>query len=94
MKHVLAVAIRGYQFLLSPWLGNQCRFYPTCSEYARLAIIEHGTLIGGWLTLRRTLKCHPWHPGGIDLVPEGTRRHGSHQTGADKISANTYGAKR
>lgn len=94
MKHVLAGAIRGYQFLLSPWLGNQCRFYPTCSEYARLAIIEHGTLKGGWLTLRRTLKCHPWHPGGIDLVPERTRRYGSRKTGADKISANTYGAKR
>ena len=69
MKHVFLWLIRGYQYLLSPWIGNQCRFYPTCSEYARLAISEHGTIRGGWLAVRRTLKCHPWHAGGIDLVP-------------------------
>ncbi|MGD2140035.1 MAG: membrane protein insertion efficiency factor YidD [Burkholderiales bacterium] len=69
MKYLLVWAIRGYQYLLSPWVGNQCRFYPTCSEYARLAISEHGSIRGSWLAIKRTLKCHPWHPGGIDLVP-------------------------
>ncbi|NIO41440.1 MAG: membrane protein insertion efficiency factor YidD [Burkholderiales bacterium] len=69
MKQALVWAIRGYQFMLSPWIGNQCRFYPTCSEYACLAIIEHGSFKGVHLALRRTLKCHPWHRGGIDLVP-------------------------
>ena len=92
MKHVLAAAIRGYQFLLSPWLGNQCRFYPTCSEYARLALVEHGTLRGGWLALRRTLKCHPWHDGGIDLVPESRHRHGAACAGAQVTSAACAGA--
>ncbi|UCD68499.1 MAG: membrane protein insertion efficiency factor YidD [Betaproteobacteria bacterium] len=88
MRYVLARAIRGYQFLLSPWFGNQCRFYPTCSEYARLAIIEHGSFRGSWLALRRTLKCHPWHAGGIDWVP-----HRCKSTGAGKASpANTMPA--
>ncbi len=65
----MAKAIRGYQYVLSPWVGNQCRFYPTCSEYARLAVIEHGVFAGGWLAVRRILKCHPWHAGGVDVVP-------------------------
>ena len=62
--------LHGYRYLLSPWVGNQCRFYPTCSHYAEQAIIEHGFLKGCYLTTRRLLKCHPWHSGGIDLVPE------------------------
>jgi putative membrane protein insertion efficiency factor len=69
VKHVLVRLIRAYQILLSPWFGSQCRFYPTCSEYARLAILEYGSLKGSGLALRRVLKCHPWHSGGIDLVP-------------------------
>jgi uncharacterized protein len=63
-------AIQGYRYLLSPWVGNQCRFYPTCSYYAEDAINQHGLTKGSYLTIRRLLKCHPWHPGGIDLVPE------------------------
>ncbi|TQV82712.1 membrane protein insertion efficiency factor YidD [Exilibacterium tricleocarpae] len=67
----LAVAlIRLYQYLASPWLGNQCRFYPSCSHYAEQAIVSHGLIRGGLLTLRRLSKCHPWHPGGIDPVPD------------------------
>jgi hypothetical protein len=62
--------IHTYRYLLSPWVGNQCRFYPTCSHYAEEAINTHGLAKGGYLTLRRLLKCHPWHSGGIDLVPE------------------------
>lgn len=70
MRAILIVLIRGYQLLLSPLLGNHCRFYPSCSQYAREAIERHGTLRGGWLAIRRVLRCHPWHPGGVDPVPE------------------------
>jgi putative membrane protein insertion efficiency factor len=69
MKQFLVRLIRVYQLLLSPWFGTQCRFYPTCSEYARIAIVEHGSVKGSGLAVRRILKCHPWHPGGVDLVP-------------------------
>ncbi|MDP1520755.1 membrane protein insertion efficiency factor YidD [Porticoccus litoralis] len=62
--------IRGYQYLVSPLLGNRCRFHPTCSCYAIEAVNHHGTLKGGYLTLRRLIKCHPFHPGGYDPVPE------------------------
>ncbi|NMQ18742.1 membrane protein insertion efficiency factor YidD [Candidatus Competibacter phosphatis] len=70
MRTILIVLIRGYQLLLSPLLGNHCRFYPSCSQYAREAIERHGALRGGWLAIRRVLRCHPWHPGGVDPVPE------------------------
>jgi len=71
-----AAAIRGYQWTISPikrlFLGPNagCRFYPTCSEYARQAVLRHGLLRGGWLALKRIAKCGPWHPGGHDPVPE------------------------
>ena len=61
--------VAGYQVLLSPALGRHCRFAPTCSEYARLALIEHGFGRGGWLAVRRLLRCHPFHPGGYDPPP-------------------------
>ncbi|MCX8048232.1 MAG: membrane protein insertion efficiency factor YidD [Methylohalobius sp.] len=66
----LIAAIRWYRFWLSPWLGNQCRFYPSCSSYALLAIERFGVAGGLWLALCRLLRCHPWHPGGVDPVPE------------------------
>lgn len=69
MRPALLFLIRGYQFLLSPWVGNHCRFHPTCSEYAKIAVTRHGSLRGSWLALRRLSKCHPWHPGGADPVP-------------------------
>ncbi len=68
-QRLLLGLIRIYQYVLSPWLGNQCRFTPTCSEYAREAIVRHGALKGSWLALRRVGRCHPWHPGGHDPVP-------------------------
>jgi putative membrane protein insertion efficiency factor len=77
MKRLLAGSIRAYQYLLSPWVGNQCRFYPTCSEYARLAIMQHGSFKGGGLAVKRLIKCHPFHAGGIDLVPA-TRNEEKH----------------
>lgn len=69
MKSVLLLAIRGYQFIISPLLGQNCRFYPTCSNYALEAIHTHGAGKGSWLAARRLCKCHPWHAGGVDLVP-------------------------
>jgi hypothetical protein len=63
------VAVVGYQRLVSPALGSHCRFAPTCSEYARLALGEHGTMRGAWLAVRRILRCHPFHPGGYDPPP-------------------------
>ena len=83
MKHVLVWLIRVYQYLISPWVGNRCRFYPTCSEYARIAIAEHGSARGGWMAVRRVVKCHPLHEGGIDLVP-GTEAATGRENRAEK----------
>ena len=70
---MLMALIGGYQRFISPFLGNRCRFHPSCSAYAKTAVETHGALRGSWLALRRLLKCAPWHPGGVDLVP-GTER--------------------
>lgn len=70
MRAILIALIRVYQLLISPVLGNHCRFYPSCSQYAREALERYGVLRGGWLAIRRLSRCHPWHPGGIDPVPE------------------------
>jgi hypothetical protein len=69
MKTVLLAAVRGYQYALRPMLGANCRFYPSCSDYAREAIERHGALRGSWLATRRLCRCHPYHPGGFDPVP-------------------------
>lgn len=70
MKTLLTGAIRGYQYLLRPLLGANCRFYPCCSDFAREAIERHGAAHGSWLAARRLCKCHPYHPGGYDPVPD------------------------
>lgn len=61
--------IRGYQLLVSPLLPPRCRFHPTCSEYAKEAVLRYGVLKGGYMGVRRIAKCHPWHPGGYDPLP-------------------------
>ncbi len=68
-RRVLQGGIRLYQWTLSPFLGRQCRFYPTCSHYAHEAIEEFGAVRGSVLAARRLGRCHPFHPGGVDLVP-------------------------
>jgi len=69
--------IRAYQIVLSPHLGAACRFEPSCSNYGLEALKRHGAFHGGWLTLRRLLRCRPWGPSGYDPVPlawEGFRK--------------------
>lgn len=72
-------AVRAYQLTLSPVLGGQCRFYPSCSAYAMEALAVHGAGRGAALAARRVLRCHPWNPGGLDPVPparDEMTRHG------------------
>lgn len=70
MKAVLLFVLRAYQLVISPMLGQNCRFYPTCSNYAMQAVTLHGVCKGSLLAGKRLCKCHPWHAGGVDLVPE------------------------
>jgi putative membrane protein insertion efficiency factor len=70
MRFLLIAIIKLYKYFISPLLGSNCRFYPSCSSYSLEALQRHGVLIGSYLTLKRLLKCHPFHQGGIDPVPE------------------------
>ncbi|MER2599262.1 MAG: membrane protein insertion efficiency factor YidD [Caldilineales bacterium] len=69
MKSLLVTLLRAYQRFLSPLLGNNCRFHPTCSHYMLEAVERHGAAKGLWLGLRRIGRCHPFNPGGYDPVP-------------------------
>jgi putative membrane protein insertion efficiency factor len=69
MRALVAFLIRIYQWTVSPLLGPRCRFYPSCSQYAREAVLRFGVLAGGALALKRLGRCHPWNPGGFDPVP-------------------------
>ena len=69
MQTLLLALIRAYRYVLSPWIGGQCRFEPTCSVYAMQAIELYGPWRGSWLALRRLLRCHPLCSGGKDPVP-------------------------
>jgi hypothetical protein len=62
--------IRAYQWFFSPLFGPTCRFHPSCSHYAIAVIERFGIVRGGWMTLKRLGRCHPWNPGGIDPPPE------------------------
>jgi putative membrane protein insertion efficiency factor len=71
----LVAVIRGYQRFVSPLLGPRCRFFPSCSSYAAEALAVHGVIRGSWLAVRRIARCHPFHPGGYEPVPDaGPRR--------------------
>lgn len=72
MKSIFLALIRFYQLVISPIKPPTCRFYPTCSHYGLEAVRCHGAAKGGWLTIKRICKCHPFHPGGFDPVPEKT----------------------
>jgi hypothetical protein len=69
MRSLLVAALRGYQYLFRPLLGSNCRFHPSCSDYAMEAITRYGAIRGGWLAIKRVGRCHPYHPGGFDPVP-------------------------
>lgn len=71
--HIILIVIRGYQLTLSAFLGRQCRFGPSCSDYAAEAVRLHGAWRGGWLGLKRIGRCHPWGGSGYDPVPMQTR---------------------
>ncbi|MBF0455670.1 MAG: membrane protein insertion efficiency factor YidD [Magnetococcales bacterium] len=70
MKPVILALIQCYRYCISPMLPKSCRFYPSCSEYAAGAVTTFGAIKGSWLALCRLVKCHPFHPGGVDPVPE------------------------
>jgi putative membrane protein insertion efficiency factor len=61
--------LRGYKRFVSPWLPSACRYHPTCSEYMREAVERHGAGRGVWMGVKRLARCHPFHAGGVDLVP-------------------------
>ena len=75
MRRLLITLIAIYKACLSPFMGNNCRFYPSCSTYASDAIASHGVIKGSYLAARRLSKCHPWHEGGIDPVPPCSHSH-------------------
>jgi len=87
--------ILAYRRVVSPWLPPVCRFHPTCSAYGLEAFHAHGLWRGGWLTLRRVMRCHPWHPGGLDPVPPRRARKGEASArnphGPRACSALTHG---
>ncbi len=77
LSRLMIAIITLYRWTISPLLGNRCRFYPSCSHYAIDALRQHGVLRGGYLSLRRLLRCHPWHAGGYDPVPPACGCHHS-----------------
>ncbi|MDP2646660.1 MAG: membrane protein insertion efficiency factor YidD [Desulfobacterales bacterium] len=68
--NIFLAIIKIYQYVVSPVLGPACRFYPTCSSYSYQAILRHGPVAGAFFAMKRILRCHPFHPGGYDPVPE------------------------
>jgi len=75
VEFLLVTLIRAYRFAISPLLGSHCRFYPSCSAYAMEAVQVHGPIRGCYLAVRRLLRCHPWHEGGVDPVPSKSNDH-------------------
>jgi hypothetical protein len=69
VRYLLVLLLKAYRLVISPLYGQTCRYYPSCSAYALGAVETHGAVKGSWLALRRLCRCHPWTPGGVDLVP-------------------------
>ena len=88
----LGAAIGGYQAVVSPLLGQRCRFAPSCSQYSRESILRFGALYGSWLTVRRLARCQPFAAGGWDPVP--LERHRRHQHGRHSHPSTTTGVTR
>ena len=76
LSHIVALPVRAYRLLFSPWVGHNCRYQPTCSNYAIEALQVHGVLKGSWLAAKRIGSCHPWGGSGYDPVP-GTEEEGN-----------------
>ena len=88
-RRLVVLLLRAYRVVVSPLYGPTCRFYPSCSEYALVAVERHGVVRGGWLAVRRLLRCHPWNPGGVDPVPSLER---SSESGEDSTAATSASA--
>lgn len=85
LAHLLRGVVRAYQFVLSPILGRQCRFLPTCSHYAMEALERHGGIKGGWLAARRIVRCHPFAAAGYDPVPDKAAAPPAVPAGRDRL---------
>jgi len=83
LARFLALPVRAYRLILSPWVGHGCRFQPTCSAYSLEALERHGGLKGGWLTLRRLARCQPWGGHGYDPVPGTDPEHDARRARGD-----------
>jgi len=86
IRRALLAGIRFYSRAISPALPPRCRFYPTCSAYAAEAVERHGAARGTWLALRRLVRCAPWHPGGVDLVPGAPGTGGTGQSSSTAVT--------
>ena len=75
LAHLLALPIKGYRMIFSPWVGYNCRYQPTCSAYALEALKKHGAIKGSWMAARRILRCNPWGQCGYDPVPDAKDSH-------------------
>ncbi|MEL0082636.1 MAG: membrane protein insertion efficiency factor YidD [Gammaproteobacteria bacterium] len=73
IRYLLIKIVQAYRFFLSPWLGNHCRFHPTCSDYCLQCLRHFSPWTALWLTLKRVGRCHPWSAGGVDPIPNETR---------------------
>ncbi len=69
LRRLIGLAISAYQRVISPLLGPNCRYYPSCSQYAKEAVLKYGVRRGTALAVRRIVRCNPWNPGGVDFVP-------------------------
>lgn len=75
LAYIVSLPIRAYRLILSPWVGQSCRYHPTCSAYGMEALEKHGAIKGSWLTLRRIARCNPWGGMGVDPVPDPKEKH-------------------